>query len=362
MDKGKLEKLNPFHVTFLIINVIVGMNLLTLPHSLSMLGYDQWWMPVVMCLLAHLTLFPMVALCRRYPGDTLFVINEKLLGKWLGYAVNGVLIVYGLLMVASISAGYIRLVQTSMLNTSTITYPLLGLLSVMIYISLGGIKAIARFCILTFFFTFWMLYYLQWGFQKGNIMHIFPLFQVNVMEIVAGVHNGFFSFLGYELILFYYPYVQKKEQVFRHASIGLWVVCAIYVFVLIASVSYFSVWQVTQVVYPILNLFKAVELSFIERVENLGIGLWVFLVLSTGAGYLWMAKKGIDRWRRKNSVLHLYIATIIVYFSVRGPLPIPMEILLYGNGSIYFAYGVILWPLVLLLLHAIREKRGGDTL
>lgn len=362
MDQGKIHNLNPYHVIGLILNACIGVNLLVLSHSVSKMGYNQWWLPFILGTIVSLTLVPMIALCKRYPEDSLFAMNEKLLGKWLGRAINVLVIVYAILNTTTVNSGYIRLVQTSMLSSQTVTLPLLSLSLVMLYIANGGIKLVARFCLISFFFTGWMIYYLQWGFQKGGIMHIFPLFNTSVNDILNALNQSFSSMFGYELLLFYYPYIQQKEKALRHALWGVWMVIFFYVLVLITSVAYFSEWEMEHLIYPILNLFKAVELSFMERMENVGIGVWVFLILSTSAAYLWAARKGIEEMAGRKRKWHLLLPATLSYFLIRGPIPTEYQQFLYERVTVYMGYVVILWPVFLLLVHTIRGKSGGNAI
>lgn len=359
MDRGKITSLNPYHVIGLVVNTIIGVNLLTLAHSVSIMGYNQWWLPFVLGGIASLTIVPMIALGKRYPGDSLFTINVKLLGKFLGQCFNLVIIAYAILSVTAVNSDYVRLVQTSMINNQTITLPLLGLVLVMLYITNCGIKLIARFCILSFFFTVWMFYFLQWGFQKGGIMHIFPLFNTSFANVLEAINQAYGSMLGYELLLFYYPYIKQKDKAYQHVLIGIWICVLVYVLVLLTSVAYFSEWEIANLVYPILNLFKAVELSFLERIENLGIGLWVFLVLSTSAPYLWVARKGVEEMLGEKRLWHLIVPAAISYFFIRSWIPMSYQEFLFHNVTLWLGYGVIVWPVFLLLLHAIRMGSAG---
>ncbi|NRS48195.1 GerAB/ArcD/ProY family transporter [Brevibacillus sp. HB2.2] len=358
MDRGRIASLNPILVIGLIMNTMVGVNLLGLAHSASKLGYNLWWSPILLGSIVSLTLIPMMALCRRYPEDNLFRIHEKLLGKWLGRCFNVLIILYAILSVSTANEGYVRLVQTSMLNNQTVTLPLIGLTLVMVYITNGGIKLIARFCLLTFFFTGWMVFLLQYGFQKGGITHIFPLINTDWRSIAETIHNSSASMLGYELVLFFYPYIQEKNKAHKHVLIGVWSVVLLYVLILITSVSYFSEWQMDNLIYPVLNLFKAVELSFLERIENLGIGLWVFLILSTSTGYLWVARTGLEEMAGKTKLWHLLLPTIISFLFIVGPLSVEKQRYIYDKVSVYMAYGLILWPIFLLMIHSLRFGRG----
>lgn len=358
MDKGNFKKLNSYHVVFLIENVMIGMNLLTLPHDLSVAGYNQWWITILLGVIAQLTMLPMYWLCIRYPDEGFFAINEILLGRFLGKIINIVMIVYSILTISAVTNVYIRLVQTVTLPDRAITMPLLFLFVVMIYIVLGGIKSIARFCILGFAFTGWMVYYLQWGLGKGEATHIFPLFTATLPQILQALNHGAPAMFGYELMMVYFPFIKQQKKALKHASIGLWITIFFYLAVSFTSVVYFSPWQLENLVYPVLNLFKAVELSFIERIENFGVALWSFLILTTAAAYLWTAKRGLDSVLLKNRLSHLYIAAAIGFFLIRGPFPIEWQNKMFDEWAVYLGYGMIVWPTFLLAIHWIRKPRG----
>ncbi|RNB91980.1 spore gernimation protein [Brevibacillus fluminis] len=357
MDKGNFPKLQSYHVIFLVQNVITGEGLLRLPHTLSPTGYNEWWVLFILGILAQITLFPMYWLGLQYPRHNLFQINEILLGRWLGKFVTIIFILYGILTVSATSQSYLRLVGAITLPDIAPFFPLFCLYGVMLYIAGGGIKLIARFCILAFFFTFWMLYFLLWPMSAGGASHMFPLFTAKPAEIQKAVNDSYFSMFGYELLLIYFPYIVNQKKALKHASIGIWMVILSYEIVTFVSIMYFSEWQLANVIYPVLSLFKSVKLSFIERVENLGVALWVFLILSTTAGYLWMSKLGVDFVFSKKRGAHLYICAV-VSFSIILVLPLgKMETTIYRDWTQYGGYFMILFPLILLAVHAIR-KRG----
>ncbi|WP_134684160.1 GerAB/ArcD/ProY family transporter [Brevibacillus migulae] len=359
MDKGLIEKLNTFHVIFLVQNVIIGMNLLTLPHDMSAMGYNQWWILFIIGVLAQLTLIPMYLLGIRYPNQNLYTINEILLGKWLGKLSNLVLLVYSLLTIATVSEVYIRLVQTVTLPERTVRVPLFLLVCVALYIAHGGIKAVARFCILGFFATIWLVYYLQWGLQKGIFVHIYPLLNLSMFEVLDGLREGSPAVLGYELMLLYFPYIQHQKKALRHASIGLWISVATYVAVSFTSVVYFSEWQMEHLMYPVLNLFKAVELSFLERIENFGIAIWIFLILTTISAYLWAAKISLDSILEKRRAIYFVLVGLVVSYPWRGVISLKLQAFLFEHLVIYLGYLMVLWPNLLLVIHWIRKRLGG---
>ena len=118
MDENKLKVLNRYHVVFLVQNVMVGTSVLSLPNRLSSMGYSQWWMPLLFGVIANIVLIPMIWLGLKYRDDNLFVIHEKLLGKWLGKSINVILLFYFIVVIAAVCASYLQLIQVSGTNRS----------------------------------------------------------------------------------------------------------------------------------------------------------------------------------------------------------------------------------------------------
>lgn len=360
MDKGKYKKLNRYHVIFLVSGTVIGFSSLTLVNDLCPMGYHQWVMVLIYGLIATLTLFPMVSLGLKYPGDNLFTINEKLLGKGLGKIINIFIILYGVLMISGISHDYLTLLQLTILTNRDFTLPLLLLLLITVYIVSGGIKLVARFSIISFFITFWIVIMAMWPITKGTITHLFPLFNFTLEDIVISFNGGYKSMMGYELIMFYFPYIINQKKAFKDAVLGIWVIIPIYLINVIACTIYFSLWQIESLRYPTLSAIKAVEFCFIYRIENILTAHWVFLILSTTAAYLWMTKKGIDGVLGKIRAWHLWISVLLIITLIFIPIPRPLEQFLFQDLTLIMGYGVILWPVFLLLIHK-GKSLGGKT-
>ena len=355
MDVTKKKVLNGYHVIFLIQNIMIGMGLLSISNSLSPVGYSQWWFPILFGIIANITLIPMIWLALQYRDDDLFDIHEKLLGKWISKILNSFLIIYATILFAAVIQNYLELIQIAILPERTITGHLLVIILLTVFIVKGGIKSLARFCILTFFIALGMVYFLRWGMVGGEISHLLPLFNFTGTEFWEATKKSYHSMVGYELLMFFFPYIREPEKAFKHASFGIWITSIVYLSVTTVAVMYFSEWQIEHSLFPILKLFQAVDLSFIERIDKIGITFWVFLILTTASAYLWVAKKGVDSVRNKSSQYHIYAVAILTYIIINLPISQVMKKTLYEN-SFYASYALILWPIFLCIIHLIRGK------
>lgn len=361
MDKYAKKKLNVYHVVFLVQNTMGGYWLLSLANKVSMAGFNEWFIPIFFGVMANLTLIPMIMLAKRYPDLNLFEINVQLLGKWLAKPINIIILGYAIIFVGTDVDDYLRLIQSTTLAAKSVMGPAIAFVIVLIYLVYGGIKSIARFAILSFFMTGWMMYLLIWPLRRGVYTHLVPhLLLLNTQTLWGTIYNGFAGMLGYESILFFFPYIVNQKKAFKHASLGIWLTVGIYVLVMMTCVVYFSEWQLVHLPHPVMNLFSAVKLSYIERFENVGVGLWVFLILSTAGTYLWVAKKGMDSILNKNKTRHLYYCVFLLSGFFIKQLPLPIEEALFNNLLVDCGFGIILWPIVLLPIHKIKKILKGD--
>lgn len=335
---------------------MVGTGLLSAPQRLSVLGYAQVLMPIYFGIIATLTLWPMVWICSQYKGENLFRINEILLGKWIGKSINALIVLHFTLLIAAVISNYMNLIQTTALPEQTITIPVLLVLLLLTYIVNGGIKTIARFCTLTFCLALPMVYFLRWGIEKGDLSHIFPLFNFSSKEFFKAFQEGYLTILGYELIMFYFPYIIDQKKAFKHAMIGIWITISLVFITTFVSVMYYSEWQLKHVEFSVLHLFKAGEFSFVERIDIMGITFWVSLILTTAAAYLWSARKGLDSIRSKKNKYHVYFITAAIFGIIILPVSREFQQKLF-DASIYIEYIVIVWPIFLCLIHLVRKKQ-----
>ncbi|MBM7660069.1 spore germination protein (amino acid permease) [Bacillus mesophilus] len=355
MDKGNIKTLNSYHVIFLVQQSLIGVGLLSLPHTLAEVGYNLWYVPFIFGVVAQLTLIPMYLLGKNYPNQSIYEVFEQLLGKWVGKLLSLLLISYCVITVASVAEFYVGILQVGTLPHETMFLPTLAIFIVLVYIVQGGIKLVARFCIIAFLLTIWMTVYLQWGITKGAFTHLLPVFDMNLSDVLNTSKGSYNTMLGYELFLVYFPYIANQQKSLKHASVGIWVSVSIYTIVCFTSVVYFTKGQLDLIKYPVLNLYKAVELSFIERIETLGISIWVFLTLSTIAIYLWAGKKGVAVLFNGDKKIHIYLLGAVAFAIILLPLFDQWEAELYEDVQPLAGYFFILLPSFLLLLHFLKK-------
>ncbi|AYC28620.1 GerAB/ArcD/ProY family transporter [Paenisporosarcina cavernae] len=355
MDVHQKLPLNNTHVFFLVQNGIIGMSMLSLSNTLSPIGSGHWIIPILFGLLVTITVIGLVKFSAIFPEQHLFQVHDRLFGPLIGSILNFTWLVYFIALVYIVSDNYLALVELLILPNRTQFLPFVVVVILEIFIVKGGVKSVARFCIATFFLTAWMIVFLKWGFTEGTITHVLPVFNFTWREFWEVFKPGYSSLLGFELLLLYYPLIQQKKKTTKLVIGGVWTSIFFYVAVTFVGSMYFSQWQLENVKFPLLKLFQAVNLTFIERIDTLGISLWVLLILSTGSLYLWGAKLAIDHFRSKETAFHLYILGLIVILLTFIPIEEPTKLKIQ-QYVFYVGYVLVILPILCIPL-AKRAKR-----
>lgn len=360
MDNRKILILNRYHVFFLVQNIMIGLGLLTLAYDVSPVGYAAWVVPIMLGILLTPVIIANLKLLSRFPEKDVFAINRTVLGKRLGSFLNLVFTLYCFLVVAKTTYGFARVIQSLSFPNKSIGFPIIATLFCVFLVASYGVKSVARFCIIAFFLTIGLLYFLRWSFMGATWSHLFPLFNFGIREVIASLHKGFLSLLGFEGILFYYPFIRQKEKALKDTLLGFWLTISIYTLVCLASVVIFTIWQLQNLETPVLNIFQLAELSFIERLESFGLNIWIFLIVSTASFYLWAAARGMKSLLGQKTIQskHLFVYSLLLGGLLL--LPIPTKIIEQTmDTTVHFGFFLIVFPFIMIGLAYFRKKGGS---
>ncbi|WP_157805579.1 GerAB/ArcD/ProY family transporter [Bacillus sp. mrc49] len=352
------KKLNAVHVIFLLINTITGVGLITFPHDVSRVGYGVWVMPLVYGIVIQLLLLFFFKLLKYYPNHTLFEMNTLLLGKVAGNVINFMIYIYALLVIFRVMKSYVHLVNLLTFQSNPTFWIITALLFVTFSIvSKGTIISLAQYHILSFFLSIWIILFLITGFNKGDFTHLLPLLNFTVADLMAASPKGYFSFIGFEFILFFYPFVNNQEKAFKHTSIALWAVVSMYCFVTIASVIHYSDWELRHSQYPLVTFMQEIQFSFVVRIDNLFINLWLLLIVGTTATYSWIAKNALDQITRneKNENTKVLASLGMVFILLCLPGSSGEAVGKIAESVIYFHLVLVIIPLFLLVIRRLKS-------
>lgn len=255
---------------------MVGVGILTLPRTAAETARQGAWLAVILGSgLPFIGILLTYLLVSRYPNLTLAEYSEKIMGKFLGKTI------------AFIYAGYTLLLSAAVLNNLSFTLNSIALprtpnwvldmaiLLVCANYARQGFKIIGRLNEFLFYALIPILLLLLPAFREIRVTHLLPLTGVPLTAILQGVQSTVFSYLGFEILLVIYPFLQKKEDFFYGAFIGLGITVLTYLYVVVIGVAYFGPGAIAKVIWPTIGLLNAIRLPIVERLEFFFIFLWV---------------------------------------------------------------------------------------
>ncbi|UOE92397.1 GerAB/ArcD/ProY family transporter [Alkalihalobacillus sp. LMS39] len=280
-----------FMVFFLIHSMQIGVGILGFQRMVvKSSGYDGWISVLIAGACIHIFIWMMYKVLSMDKGDVIS-IHKDLFGKWIGNLLSLLLLFYFLLLALTVLRSYIEVVQVWVFPELPTVVMSLFIVIVMYFIVSGGFRAVTGFCVISFFLTLPLFILLLFPLEFANWINLLPVWKHTILELVVGAKETVISFLGFELLLLYYPFIKKAKHSQRWAQLGAFVTTVVYTGIMFVSLSFFSEEQLNRTIWATLTMFKVVELPFIERVEYIGISMWLVLVAPNIALAIWGATR-----------------------------------------------------------------------
>lgn len=354
------EKLAHLHVVVLIYMVQAGLVLFRFPQLEADYFGTNGWVSLLICFVAAafniLLLLPVLKMAR---GRSIFDIMERsvprmvLLPFYLAIAA-----IWG--MNASTAAKeYVHILKMVIFPTvSPWVFALtIGLLAYYLYGK--GIYNIAKAAIIFFVLSVWMTFLLFYFFEEFRWSRMTPFLFQDSKQLLAGFMNVYPSYLGYELVLLMIPYADAKTKLARAAFKATFFASMLYLFVGVVCFGIFSLQQLRMSTFPVLDLLAIIRFPFMERIENLFYGFFLFSNIVTSTVYYWAASQFggriAPRWQGK-PVGAAIIAACVGLSLVPNTL---METEKWVRYAGYAGMGVAIGLPVVLIGFLLLQGKGG---
>ncbi|WP_173918977.1 GerAB/ArcD/ProY family transporter [Halobacillus sp. Marseille-Q1614] len=310
-------KVSPFFVLFILVAIQIGIGVLGFQkYIVEGMGYDAWIAILLAGLLVHLYIYMIYSIMKKSNVDIIY-LNQILLGKWVGNIVNLIFILYLLFLSLTVLRTYIEIVQVWMyrqLNTWVIAFIILTLVA---YVIKGGFRSVVGICFISVVIPSFLVVTLYFPLQYAHFGNLLPLGEFTFDELVTSTRNMVLSYLGFELILFFYPFIKNGETSQRWAHFGNIITIFIYLVIGVVSFAYFSEPYLLKTEWATLSLWKIVEFPFLARFEYIGVTTWLIVILPILCLWLWASSRGIKHLFPKVTQKRiLNILLIVIFISV----------------------------------------------
>jgi spore germination protein (amino acid permease) len=280
--KNIKNKITLMQYIFLIHGVQMGVGVLTLPRELAEKSGTDGWIATIICwFLATMTSLIIIQIMKEYPNGTILDLLTHYFGKWIGRLGTLIFALYFAVLANVVFVREALFIQAWILPNTKV-YILILLLSIPSYLIVRkNISILGRYSEFVFFMTVWTVIIYLIPLKYAKWLHLLPIIKEGWLPILSSVKTAIFSFIGFEIAFFLYPFLQKKEK----ASMGIVIANTLsllaYLMITIGAFAFYSPDEITIYNEPTINILKVLEFKFIERLEIVFFSFYLFVMSTT---------------------------------------------------------------------------------
>ncbi|KUP09870.1 spore gernimation protein [Bacillus coahuilensis m2-6] len=356
---------NAFLVAFIVHTSQIGLGVAGVQRILYIEAKQDAWIVVLIAgVLINLTVWVMIQILKEYNHLDIYEIQKEVFGKWVGGGMNFSLSLYLLSVYCSIVIGYIEIVQ-AWIFAEMRTW-LLGLILTLLAVKgvMGGIRVIVGVSFMVFIGTVGVLYFFYEPINYANWYYLQPVLEASPGELFRGVKASMYTMLGFEMILFVYPFVKEKNNVLKYAQIGVSFTTLIVCSLTILAIVYFSGEQLEKTIWASLSMFKIVKLPFLERFEYVAVPVLMVVIFPNLLFYLWSATRGVKTTFKVPQKYAVYALAaiafcVIIMFKRRADINVFVDWVGNIGGVLVIIYPFVLYSIIKMKKIITNIVKGG---
>ncbi|MDV7765497.1 GerAB/ArcD/ProY family transporter [Peribacillus sp. CSMR9] len=359
VEVNEKYKVSPFYVFFLVHSMQMGVGVLSFQRVLAKSAGTDGWISILLAgLIVHILIWIIYKILSIVPGDIISA-NNHAFGKWIGNFFSLLFILYFLILGMDMIISYINVIHVWMFAEVASWAFTVVLLLLIYYINTGGFRTITGIAFLSVILTYWIFFVLFYAMKYSEFTNLLPIFDHNLLDILKGTRSTSLTFLGFEMILMFYPFIKDAKTSQKYAHGGALTTTLLTVFIYLVSLIFYSQKQLAMTIWPTLTLTSIVELPFIQRFEYIEISWWAIFIIPNMTIYLWAASRGIKRIFNVQQKYPLWAMSIIILLT---------NIFVFDEDSLYILnkiinpYAVLFLglylPLLLVIIYIKKRRKS----
>ncbi|HLU22850.1 MAG TPA: GerAB/ArcD/ProY family transporter [Bacillaceae bacterium] len=360
--KSNIRIINAFMVFFIIHTSQIGMGILGVPRIIFLESKQDAWISILLSgIFISLITWLMISILNKNEGDTLFEIHVHIFGRLIGSIFNFLIVIYFIAVHYSITISYVEVSLTWGYEGVYEWVGILALLMLTIYAVSGGFRVVTGVCFLSFLMTIWLLFVVYQPLQSINLTRILPIMTATPSEIMKGIFKSSFTMLGFETLLFIFPYIKEENKLQLFSQIAVWFTTILVLIVTVVSILFFSAKELEKNIWPVVSMISTVRFPFIERFEFVAIPLWILVIFPNLCITLYISSKGIKQIfhiEQKYGILLISIVIFICSFFITKRVDNNYLFDQIGKTGFFLWF---IYPIFLYGITVIRSKFNTRT-
>lgn len=345
---------------FMIFQSQIGIGLLSLPVSVHKYTQSDGWISVLIAGFSiQVVIVLLWILLWGFKGKTIYEITVIVFGKFLGKIINFFYMLFFLLVMSLLSLLFADLLKKWILNYTPFSILILLLILTGIYIGKNNLRVLARLYTLATGVIIISIA-LPWFAFSTNIQlaYLFPIGQSGLKNMVIGAHDAIVAMIGFELMLMILPFVEGTyKQSLKNISLANMMVTLFYGYFSVSCYLIFSPEEIKIVPEPVLYILKAVNFTWIERLDLIFLSIWIIPMSTSFVTYLYLSSSGaanlFHKGKRKHPVWYLPLIVFLIGLFLSSESGIEQ----FGKYVSFSSYAfIVLIPLLTLFISIVRKK------
>jgi spore germination protein (amino acid permease) len=359
--EGKQISLMQF--ILLIHGVQLGVGILTLPRELAeKAGTDGWISIIIGWMFSTVSSLIIIQVMKKQPNGTILDLLRVYFGKWGGKIGAVIIALYFAFFTFVTFTREAVFVQAWILPRTKIYY-LVILLAIPTYLLVrNNIQILGRYSVLVFFMTIWTIFLYFIPLKEGHLLYLLPVLKEGWYPVMTAVKTTVFSYIGFEIAFFLYPFLKKKQL----ASLGVVIANTIsmlaFLIITLVAFVFFSPDEITRFNEPTITILKVIEFQFIERLEVGLFALYLF-VMSTTVFPLMFVSVFSTSWlfgKQEHNKPLLWFLLFMIIYVIWFPPSLNTSVMwqkVVQELALLFAYAfpICLW--IYVLIHGLFKRR-----
>jgi len=353
-------KISPFLVIYMVLSMQIGIGVLGFQRIIAEdSGHDAWISVLVAGASLHIIMWMIYKINESVNGD-IVTAHEFIAGKWVGKILSSIFIAYFLLLALTVVRTYVEVIQVWMFTDINLWWFSVCFFLICIYIIYGGFRTVVGISFFSFVFHIYLYPIFFFNLQYAQWNHLTPIFENSIKDILLGSFHMSLTFIGFEVILFFYPFIKEPQKSKKWAHFGLFLTTIGNTILMIISIVYFSKDQLAKSIWPTLTMWKIVKLPFVERFEYIGIGTWSLVILPNVCITIWIASRLLKRIiniKQKHGVIYIVIAMSIAinFIDTREKVSLLNDYTGLAGFGVTFIYIPLLF-IILMIMKKVKKK------
>ncbi|MDV2683218.1 GerAB/ArcD/ProY family transporter [Alkalihalophilus lindianensis] len=346
----------PYLVFYLIHSMQVGVGVLGFTRYIGEIaGYRAWMAVLLTGVLFHIVVWVMYQILNEKDKDIVSV-HRHAFGKWIGGFFTFIFIIYITFLAMTVLRTYVEVVQIWIFSDLPTWAMSLSVILVAYYAITSGFRVVAGVCFLGVVVPFFLFLSAIAPLEFATFRNLLPLFDTTLSSQIEATKAMTLSFLGPELLLVFYPFIQEPRKSQKYAHFAIMFTTFIYLTVTLITFVFYSEKQLATTIWPTLSAWKVLELPFIERFEYLGIATWMFVVMPNITLGLWGASRALKRQiniSHRKSIIAISVIAFIVSINFTTRAEVDFLNTNVSKTGMYIAFFYL--PLLALILYVRRK-------